>query len=107
MGLRLTIALRATTFPADDLVQDEGMLDGCDVPDWLRRALGLSAEWGGSALVRLFCFASRPVVVATSRVIGATRAPAFGDGIHAVAKRGQKTGGPGYSLDEEPLGGPA
>jgi len=26
---------------------------------------------------------------------------AFGDGIHAVAKRGQMTGGPGDSLDEE------
>ena len=52
-------------------------------------------------------FASRPVVVATSLVIGATRAPAFGDGILAVAKRGQMTGGPGDSLDEESLGGPA
>ena len=40
-------------------------------------------------------FASRPVVVATSLVIGATRAPAFGDGILAVAKRGQMTGGAG------------
>jgi hypothetical protein len=40
-------------------------------------------------------FASRPLVLATSLVIGATRAPAFGDGIHAVAKRGQMTGGPG------------
>ena len=40
----------------DDLVQDDGVLDDCDVPDWLRRALGLSAEWGGSALVRLVLF---------------------------------------------------
>jgi hypothetical protein len=36
--------LRATTWPADDLVQDDGVLNGCDVPDWLRRALGLCAE---------------------------------------------------------------
>jgi hypothetical protein len=34
-------------------------------------------------------------------VIGATRAPAFYDGIHAVAKRGQMTGGPGGSLDHD------
>jgi hypothetical protein len=38
-------------------------------------------------------------------VIGATRAPAFGDGIHAVAKRGQKTGGPGDSLNQETSAG--
>jgi len=56
--LRLAIALRATTCPADDLVQDDGVLDSCDVPDWLRRALGLSAEWGGLALVRWCYFAS-------------------------------------------------
>ena len=65
------------------------------MPDWLRRALGLSAEWGGSASSGWCYFASRPVVVATSLVIGATRAPSFGDGIFAVAKRGQMTGGPG------------
>ena len=58
--LRLAIALRATTCPADDLVQDDGVLDGCDVPDWLRRALGLSAEWGGLALVRLVLFRVAP-----------------------------------------------
>jgi hypothetical protein len=44
----------------DDLVQDDGVLDACDVPDWLRRALGLSAEWGGSALVRLDLFRVAP-----------------------------------------------
>ena len=44
----------------DDLVQDDGVLDDCDVPDWLRRALGLSAEWGGSALVRLVLFRVAP-----------------------------------------------
>jgi len=38
-------------------------------------------------------FASRAIVVASLFVIGATRAPAFGDGVHAVAKRGQMTGG--------------
>ncbi len=38
-------------------------------------------------------FASRTVVAATSLVLGATRAPTFGAGIHAVAKRGQMTGG--------------
>jgi hypothetical protein len=47
-------------------------------------------------------FASRPVVVANSLVIGATRAPAFGDDIHAVAKRGQMIGGPGDPLDQQP-----
>jgi hypothetical protein len=48
-------------------------------------------------------FASRPVVVATTMVIGAPRAPVFGDGIHAVAKHGQMTGGPGDALDQELL----
>ena len=50
-----------------------------------------------------YLFASRPVVVATTLVIGAPRAPAFGDGILAVAKRGQMTGGPGDSLNQLPL----
>ena len=36
-------------------------------------------------------------------MIGAPRAPAFGDGVNAVAKRGQKTGGPGDSLNQLPL----
>jgi hypothetical protein len=40
-------------------------------------------------------------VAAISLAIGATRAPAFYDGIHAVAKRGQMTGGRGESLDHE------
>ena len=40
-------------------------------------------------------FASRPIVVATSLVIGATRAPAFSARIRAFAKRGQMTGGAG------------
>lgn len=48
-------------------------------------------------------FASRPVVVVATLVIGAPRAPAFGDGVLAVAKRGQKTGGPGDSLNQLPL----
>ena len=46
---------------------------------------------------------ARVVVEATSLVIGATRAPAFGAGIHAVTKRGQMTGGRGESLDHERL----
>ena len=93
---RLTIALRATTSPADDLVGDDGVLDGFDVADWPRLALGLSAEWGDSALVRLVLFRVAPGSwSATSLVTGATRAPAFGDGILAVAKRGQMTGGAG------------
>ena len=37
--------------------------------------------------------ASRTVVVVNLLVIGATRAPAFIDGILAVDKRGQMTGG--------------
>ncbi len=41
---------------------------------------------------RIF-FASRTVVVVNLLVIGATRAPAFIDGILAVDKRGQMTGG--------------
>ena len=49
-----------------------------------------------------FYFASRPVVVATSLVIAATRAPALATAWHAVAKRGQMTGGQGDSLDQEP-----
>ena len=49
------------------------------------------------ALIRRGFIASRPVVGATSLVIGATRAPALGDGVHAVAKRGQMTGGRGDS----------
>ena len=40
-----------------------------------------------------FSVASRTVVVVNLLVIGATRAPAFIDGILAVDKRGQMTGG--------------
>ena len=45
----------------------------------------------------------RALSVGTSLVISATRAPAFGDGVHAVAKRGQMTGGPGASLIQKNL----
>jgi hypothetical protein len=54
------------------------------------------------ALFRLGFFASRTVVVAISKVIGATRAPALIDGILAVDKRGQMTGGRRGSLDQHP-----
>jgi hypothetical protein len=47
-------------------------------------------------------FAARAVGVATSMVIGATRAPASIDGILAVDKRGQMTGGRRGSLDQHP-----
>jgi hypothetical protein len=47
-------------------------------------------------------FASRIVVVVKSLVIGATRAPALIDGILAVDKRGQMTGGRRGSLDQQP-----
>lgn len=43
----------------DDLVQDDRVLDDCDVPDWLRRALGLSAEWGRSPSFGWCYFAAR------------------------------------------------
>jgi hypothetical protein len=45
--------------------------------------------------------ASRTIVVATSMVVGATRAPAFGARVRVFAKRGQMTGGPEDSLDRE------
>jgi hypothetical protein len=48
-------------------------------------------------------FASGTVVTATSLVIGPTRAPAFYDGIHAVAKRGQMNGGREESLEHKRL----
>ena len=50
-----------------------------------------------------YSFASRPVVAAIPLVIGATRAPALCDGIHAVTKRGQMTGQRGESLDHKRL----
>jgi hypothetical protein len=45
------------------------------------------------ALFRTGLFASRTIVIATSLVIGATRAPVLIDGILAVDKHGQMTGG--------------
>ena len=75
--------------------------DGVIWPNGVVGALGLSAEWcRGPRPARIFSRRARSLV-ATSVVIGATRAPAFGDGILAVAKRGQMTGGTGDSLDQE------
>jgi len=45
------------------------------------------------ALFRLGLFASRTVAMSTWVVIGATRAPVLIDGILAVDKHGQMTGG--------------
>jgi len=80
-----------------------------------RQVVGVDAgmsvvvEWCPRPMMELRCssglyfFASRAVVEVTSLATGATRAPAFCDGIHAVAKRGQMTGGCGESLDHDIL----
>jgi hypothetical protein len=86
----------------DCLSQDDLLEEGCGAPGWLS-----SGRWAclPTGMVRPSSgedlFASRPVVLATSAVIGATRAPAFSARIRAFAKRGQMTGGPGDSLDHE------
>jgi ABC-type arginine transport system permease subunit len=48
-------------------------------------------------------FASRTTAVATSVVVGATRAPVFRPGILAGTKHGQMNGGQGQSLDKQNL----
>ena len=66
---------------------------------------GAEIGWVARASSSSYLFASRPIVDATSLVTGATRAPAFDDGVLAVAKRGQMTGGPGgltHSINLEP-----
>ena len=70
---------------ADDRAQaaDDSVLDGCDVPDWLRRALGFLPSGVARPSSGWCYFASRPVVVATSLVIGPTRAPLSSLGIHS------------------------
>ena len=55
--------------------------------DRLERLSRASSGW--------YLFASGAVVTDNLMVISPTRAPAFRDGIHAVAKRGQMTGGRG------------
>ena len=52
---------------------------------WLRCVIKPSSGQG--------FFASRTIVIATSLVSGATRAPVLIDGILAVDKHGQMTGG--------------
>jgi hypothetical protein len=63
---------------------------------------GLLSERGSRPSSGWVLFASRTVVVATSFVIGATRAPALIDGIPAIDKRGQMTGERRGSLDQQP-----
>ena len=107
MGVVADDRVRATTCPADDLVQDDGEPDGCDVPDWLRRALGLPAEWGGSALVRLVLFRVAPG--RGGDLVGDRRdASALVWRRHLCRRQTRPDDRrAGDSLDEESLGGPA
>jgi hypothetical protein len=89
--------------PANRLVRTAGVGDSVIC---LLRVVGPSGRLpsrGSRASSGEDFFAPRPVVVATTMVIGAPRAPVFGDGIDAVAKHGQMTGGPGDSLNRLPL----
>jgi hypothetical protein len=71
------------------------------VPDPLDAALACPPRRGRRPSSGEDLFSSRTIVVATSLVIGATRATAFSVRIRAFAKRGQMIGGSGGSLDHD------
>jgi len=96
----LTADEQADVLGSPDMAGDWEQYGSCRLLPGDQQGESLDSERGrGPRPVRLY-FASRPVRVATSMVIGATRAPALCPGILAGTKRGQMTGGRRGSLDQ-------